>query len=131
MRGRLGALLFWWSVGDLRQISRGSQRVQKVALPVTESLTISILLHSLASIDRIERHDASVLCQASAHMAETKWTPFGEFDPSKDSKTDELPPAPPSPKSTNPFFQRLEDVVFDPFANTPKKVESEERVINF
>jgi hypothetical protein len=63
-------------------------------------------------------------------MTETKWTPFGEFDPSKDAN-EEVPPAPPSPKSSNPFFQRLEDVVFDPFANTPKKVESEERVFFF
>lgn len=65
-------------------------------------------------------------------MAEnTKWTPFGEFDPSKDF-ADQVPPAPPSPKSTNPFFQRLEDVVFDPFASTPpKKTESEEKVGNY
>jgi hypothetical protein len=66
---------------------------------------------------------------ALGHMAEpNKWTPFGEFDPHAQPAATASPSIPASQSSTNPFFQRLDDVVFDPFANTPpQKITSDEK----
>ncbi len=50
------------------------------------------------------------------------WTPFGEFDPKESTSQTDLS------ATTNPFFQRLEDVVFDPFIAAPGKTASEEKV---